>query len=168
MGVPRLSQTARSYAPGSRQAFLVGLVLCLVFGCWCATQYTAYRLGFHQALGAPAFLLPDKLDVFARGGLALCLGAGVTFLFLSERRRFSPALLLAGGVLYVLVRWPVYGPIQYFLWTRAFGDDAVFADVASDARLLLAGGTFLALMASTPIARYRAMRRPSGSFGTAQ
>ena len=168
MGAPQLTQTSRSYAPGSRHRFLIGFGLCLAFGSWCATQFTAYQLGFHPALGAPAFTLPLELHGHARLALSVCLGTAAILLFLPERRRFSPSLLLLAGIVAVVDRWPVYGPIRFFLWSYEFRQNTDLVDIFSDARLVLAAGTFVALVATSPLTRHGRSRRASGSFGTAK
>ena len=161
MGAPQLAQTSRSYAPGSRHRFLISFGLCLAFGSWCATQFTAYQLGFHPALGAPAFTLPLELHGHARFVLSVCLGTAAILLFLPERRRFSPSLLLLAGIVAVVDRWPVYGPIRFFLWSYEFRQSTDLVDIFSDARLVLAAGTFVALVATSPLTRHGRSRRAS-------
>lgn len=168
MGAPRLALTARSYSPGSRHLFLVGLGLCLLFGSWCATQLVAFRLGYPPELGTPAYTLTPELFGFARAALSICLGAAVSLLFVPSWRRYSPSLLLTAGVLHVLLHAPVYGPIHFFLWGHALRQRPEVLDALADARVALAAGTFFALIASTPLARHRQIRRASGAFGTAR
>lgn len=168
MGVPDLAQTTHSYAPGSRHQLLVGFGLCLLFGSWCATQYTAYRLGFHPDLGAPALLLPVDLEPYARFGAAFCLGAAVIILIVPTWRRFSPALLLLGGVILALVRWPAYGPLHFYLWSYGFREHPELTRILNEGRIALAAGAFLALIASAPLTGHGRMRRSSGAFGTAR
>lgn len=168
MGAPRLAQTARSYTPGAGRIFLVILGLCLAFGTWCATQYTAYRLGFPPELGPPAYVLPLELHPYARAALSLCLGAAALVLLFPTARRYFPALLVTAGVLYVITRWPVYGPVHFFLWGHALGRRPEFMDALSDGRLALAVGSLAAMIATTPLHRSGRVRRPSGSHGTAR
>ena len=168
MGAPQLTQTARSYAPGAGRVFLVVLGLCLAFGSWCATQYTAHRLGFRPELGPPAYVLPLELHLYARAALSLCLGAAALVLLFPAARRLLPALLVASGVLYALARWPVYGPVHFFLWSHAFGKRPEFMDAFADGRLALAAGSFAAMIAATPLRGRGRMRRPSGAHGTAR
>jgi type IV secretion system protein VirD4 len=168
MGAPRLTQATPSYAPGSRHTFLIGLGICLTFGSWCATQYSAYRLGFRPELGAPAYVLPDELRMYVRGVLSLCLGAAIALVAVPKGRRLSPALLLTAVVLQVLLHSPVYGPIRYFLWSHAFRQRPELAAAFAHGRLVLAAGTFLALIAGSPLSRHGRMRRASGAFGTAK
>ncbi|HEV2147433.1 MAG TPA: type IV secretory system conjugative DNA transfer family protein [Longimicrobiaceae bacterium] len=168
MGAPQLSQTARSGTADAGRAFLLLTGLCLAFGSWCATQFVAYRLGFPRELGAPAFVLPADLHLAARAALSLCLGGAVLAAAIPAARRFSPALLLVAGVVFVLVRWPVYGPVHFLFWSHAHGARAEFADAFSGGRFVLGLGTFAAFVAVSSIRRHGRLRLPSGSFGTAK
>lgn len=168
MGAPQLTQTSRAYAPGTGRIFLVTLGLCLLFGSWCATQYTAHRLGFRPELGPPAYVLPLELHLYVRAALSLCLGAAALVLLLPAARRLFPALLMAAGVLHVFACWPVYGPIHFLLWSHAYGQQPEFAEALSGGRLALALGSFAAMIATTSLRGQNRMRRPSGSFGTAK
>src|SRR5690606_24916157 len=151
MGAPQLAQTSRSYTPGSRHRFLIGFGLCLAFGSWCATQFMAYRLGFHPALGAPVLTLPSELHAYTRAILPVCRGAAAILRFLPGQRRCSPSLRLLGGIVAMLDRWPVYAPIRFFLWSYAFRESTELADIFSHARLVLAVGTFAALICTSPL-----------------
>ena len=168
MGAPQLSQTARSGTADTGRVLLLLTGLCLAFGSWCATQFVAYRLGFPRELGAPAFVLPADLHLPARAGLSLCLGGAVAAAAFPSARRFSPALLLLAAVLSALIRWPVYGPVQFLLWSHAYGARPEFASAISEGRVVLGVGTFAAVVAISFIRRHGQLRLPSGAFGTAR
>lgn len=168
MGAPELTQTARIYRPGSHHTFLVGLGLCLGIGSWCATEYVAVRLDFRPELGAPAYILPLELHLYVRAISSICIGAAVVLLFSPGRRRFSPALLLAGACLHLLVRWPIYGPFHFFFWNHAFRSHPDFSVALSVGRYVLASGSLFALIAGTSLTSNRRSRQPSGAFGTAK
>lgn len=167
MGAPKLSQTARSGSADAGRVFLLLLGCSLVFGSWCATQFVAYRLGFPRELGPPAFVLPDDLHLAARVMLSLFLGGAVAAAVFPPARRFSPALLLLAGVLFVLLRWPVYGPAHFLFWSHAYGSRPEVAAALSGARVALGVGTFAAVVALTSIRGHGRLRLPSGAFGTA-
>ena len=142
-----------------------------MLGAWTATQYVAYRFGFHANLGPVWLHLPPENAVYLRAGAVLLAGGALSVSLFPRTRRFAPALLVASGVLGGLSACgAVYEPSRYLRWAVAYGgfDDATpYAGVFSEG-LLAGGAASAASILALLLLRASGRRlRETGSHGTA-
>ena len=163
---PPPPHTARITGSYARLAALAG---CAGLGLWTATQYVAWRFGFHADLGRPLVYVGTAAPYLRAS--AVCVAGLAASLLALRRGRPVLMLALAALILYALSHTEaLYGPGAFVRWALAYGGfhdgapaQAVFAD-----GLLCGGGAFaagaLALLFTTRARRRLAV---TGSAGTA-
>ena len=101
----------------------------LMLAAWVATQYAAYRLGFHSALGAPLLTLTAPRPGLLNATLAIAAALGTVGLTARGWRLPGGVLLGLTALFGMLEAWPLYAPLDFFAWSRQFGRYADIADV---------------------------------------
>src|SRR5438445_7831451 len=127
MGAPdlyRLPRPAGGPAAGLSLGAVGAVVGVIGLAIWAATQYAAYRLRFHPALGAPLLVvpLPYRGLLGPAAILAGALGAGCAAD--ARWRRAALVLFAAAAVPLALDVGPLYAPLNFFFWWWRFGSVA--------------------------------------------
>ena len=123
MGAPdlyRLPRAAGGPAAGLSLGAVGAVAGVIGLAIWAATQYAAYRLRFHPALGVPLLVVPMPYRGLLGPGavLAGALGAGCA---VAGWRRAAVALFGALAFLLALRVGPLYAPLNFFVWWWRFG-----------------------------------------------
>ncbi len=118
----RLPQSNGDSAAGIYLGAIVTVITVIGFAIWAATQYTAYRLGYHPALGAPLLWLSSSYRPLL-GPAAVAAGALGAVCAASPRWRHAAVVLLVGAALLLALRvGPLYAPLNFFFWWWRFGN----------------------------------------------
>src|SRR5207245_5430561 len=117
----RLPQADRPTAAGIYLGAVATVVRVVGLAIWAATQYAAFRLRFHPALGAPLLVVPLSYRGLLGPAaiLAGALGAGCAAD--ARWRRAALVLFAAAAVLLALDVGPLYAPLDFFFWWWRFG-----------------------------------------------
>lgn len=146
---------------------LLVLLLDLGFGLWVAAQYTAWRFAYHPNLGAPVWIASPPAERYALALAVLLAGGALALLGVAGHRRFSGLLLLLAGALYVASAAPVYSPLRYLAWARAYDGIPAFSGILTGGLYALAAGVCVAFLASAFAVGRRPSHVPPTSHGTA-
>ena len=116
----RLPRAAGGPAAGLSLGAVGAVAGVIGLAIWAATQYAAYRLRFHPALGVPLLVVPMPYRGLLGPGavLAGALGAGCA---VAGWRRAAVALFGALAFLLALRVGPLYAPLNFFVWWWRFG-----------------------------------------------
>jgi type IV secretion system protein VirD4 len=157
---------------------LIGVVLGfdLVLAVVGMTQWLAYRMAYHPALGKPAYVLPVSWRPFVRAAAVLAIGCGVVAMLTArsatiDRNRARMVMLsaavIAGGAL-ITTFGPVYLPQRGIVWLLALRRSPDGAAIIQQA-IRAFGACFICLLTTTLVFRPRRIAsRPSDSHGTAR
>src|SRR5438445_11158137 len=117
----RLPQADRQTAAGIYLGAVMTVVGVIGLAIWAATQYAAYRLQFHPALGAPLLVVPPPYRGLLGPAaiLAGTLGAGCAAD--ARWRRAALVLFATSAVLLALELGPLSAPFDFFVWWWRFG-----------------------------------------------
>ena len=140
---------------------VVCLALAVALAFTVATQYAAWRLGFHPRLGSPLFILSPASRRIVLAASVVCAGAGLSMVLFRHTRRLAGipfilalAALASGG-------GPVYPPYQIVHWYAAFSRFPHVAPVFHAGWSLLGATSILAI--ATVLAAWRWPRSPPPS-----
>jgi type IV secretion system protein VirD4 len=118
----RLPRGGRNEAAGVVAGAAGAIVGTVGVALWTATQYTAFRLGFHPGLGPALVEVPAPHQVWL-GPLAIVVAAlGAASATRGRSRRWAAWLLVAAVFLVMLRLGPVYPPLHFFVWWWRYGD----------------------------------------------
>lgn len=169
---PRTKRIRGSYE------LVVILAVCLILGCWVATEYVAYGFGFHPNLGPALFVLPSGVHlvfglagVLVSGIISALLVLSAFYSRLRPIRRFAVVGFSTSVILYgIYVAPSIYAPQRYVGWALAYGalsQESPYYELFNHG--LLSGATaFLLALAVVMVYRKPARVLPStGSHGTA-
>src|SRR5256886_7726100 len=171
MAAPALYRLPR--AKGEPAAALslgaVGAVVGVIgLAIWAATQYAAYRLGFHPALGVPLLVVPLPYRGLLASGAVLGggLGAGCAA---SRWWRAAAALFGAVAFLLALQVGPLYAPLNFFVWWWRFGSVAGTAPIWRTGKwvVLLPSHLAVILAVVAAVRRARTLGGPADTHGSA-
>jgi hypothetical protein len=98
---------------------VAGIVIVSI---WATTQFTAYRLHFHPALGAPLVTVGSPYREFLGPAAVLVATLGVGGLVVPSWRSAAALLFVLAAVLLALRVGPPYAPFNFFIWWWRFGD----------------------------------------------
>ena len=143
------------------------LLLDVGFGLWVGAQYIAWRFAYHPNLGAPAWVASPPADRYALALAILLAGSALALLAVAGLRRFSALLFLLAGIAYVASAAPVYSPLRYVAWTRAYAPVPALSEVLTGGLYALAFGVCAAFLASALAIGSRRLHTPSTSHGSA-
>lgn len=143
--------------------FVLGLILAFAV----ATQYVAWRLAFHPALGPPVLVLRPTARRLLFAGAILCAGGGLAAALLRRSRRFAGALWVVGLAALVSSAGPLYSPHQILVWYAAHAKDPRLAALFQSGWLVLAGSALGVLVAILAVWPWPRSPPPSRSHGSA-
>ena len=137
---PELPQTRRGGKPMGPEAMLAFCVGIAVFGSMAATQWVAFRLGFHPNLGRP--MLPVGVLPPAVGWGCAVVGAGMMMWYgrTPATRRRAPAGLLLSLLGTAIALGPLYQPFLVVTWFKAYGSVPSYAALFRQAMYAAAVG----------------------------
>jgi type IV secretion system protein VirD4 len=172
MGAPDLYRLPRAKGGSAAELSLgaVGAVVGVIgLAIWAATQYAAYRLRFHPALGIPLLVVPVPyqrllaLSAVLAGGL----GAGC-----AAARWWRAAVALFGVVAFLLALCvgPLYAPLNFFVWWWRFGSVAGTAPIWRTGKWIVLVPSHLAVVLAviTAVRRARTLGGPADTHGSAR
>src|SRR5439155_15794276 len=131
--------------------------------------YSAYRLGFHPALGAPLLSVSAPHRELL-GPVAIATGAIGASCAASPRWRHTAVVLFVGvGVLLVLRVSPLYAPLNFFFWWWRFGEVAGTGPIWRAGMWLVSVPSHLTVFLAIVIALRRAKKLggPTDTHGSA-
>ena len=172
MGAPdlyRLPRAAGGPAAGLSLGAVGAVAGVIGLAIWAATQYAAYRLRFHPALGVPLLVVPMPYRGLLGPGavLAGALGAGCA---VAGWRRAAVALFGALAFLLALRVGPLYAPLNFFVWWWRFGSVEGMAPIWRVGRWIVLLPSHFAVVAAVVAALRRAktLGRPADTHGSAR
>ena len=165
----RLPQADADTAAGIYLGAVVTVVSVIGLAIWAATQYTAYELAYHRALGPPLFWVSSPYREFL-GPAAIIVGALGAVCFASSRWRYAAVMLFVGLALLLALRvGPLYAPLNFFFWWWRFGDVAGTAPIWRVGMWVVSVPSHLAVFLAIILAVRRAkrLRGPTDTHGSA-
>jgi len=137
----------------------VGAVITVTgLAIWAATQYSAYRLQFHRALGTPLLSVSSAYREIL-GPVAGVLGVAAVSCAISPRWRHAAVVLgITAALVFALRLGPVYAPLNFFFWWWRFGDVAGIASVWRTGMWMVSVPSHLAVFLAIVLAVRRAKR----------
>jgi type IV secretion system protein VirD4 len=165
----RLPQTNGDTAAGIYLGAIVTVVTVIGLAIWAATQYTAYRLGFHPGLGVPLLWVASPYQELM-GPAAVVVGAVGAWSAASPRWRPAAAVLLIGTALLLALRvGPLYAPLNFFFWWWRFGNVGGTAPIWRLGMWVVSVPSHLAVFLAIVLAVRRAKRLggPTDTHGSA-
>src|SRR5438105_3602480 len=158
----RLPRAAGGPAAGIFLGAFGGVVGVIGLAMWAATQYAAYRLRFHPALGVPLLVVPSPYRGLLGPGAVLAggLGAGC-----AAARWWRAAVAVFGAVAFLLALrvGPLYAPLNFFAWWWRFGSVGGTAPIWRTGTwvVLLPSHLAVVLAVVTAVRRARTLRGPA-------
>jgi hypothetical protein len=135
------------------------VLLDLTWATALSTQFVGARLGYHRHLGAWLFRAPAAAHMWFGLGSVACVTAALAML-LTVRWRWVALLFAFLSVSALVIRnGPIYAPTRVFLWYAAYRGIAVYAPIFHAAWLILAGASFMLVVATWRLMRAAAMPR---------
>src|SRR5438309_4185931 len=166
----RLPPADRQTAAGIYLGAVATVVGVIGLAIWAATQYAAYRLQFHPALGAPLVVvpLPYRGLLGPAAVLAGTLGAGCAAD--ARWRRATLVLFAASAVLLALELGPLYAPFAFFVWWWRFGSVGWTAPIWRVGTWVVLVPSHLAVLLAIVLAvrRARKLSAPTDTHGSAR
>jgi type IV secretion system protein VirD4 len=146
---------------------VAGMVLVSV---WVTTQITAYRLHFHQALGAPLLAIGSPYRGLLSTAAVLAATLGICGLTRSTWRRTAVMLFALAAVLLALRIGPLYAPFNFFIWWWRFGELRGTGDIWRHGAWLVSVPSHAAVFVAIVVAARRARRLggPTDTHGSAR
>ena len=165
----RLPRAAGGPAAGLSLGAVGAVAGVIGLAIWAATQYAAYRLRFHPALGVPLLVVPMPYRGLLGPGavLAGALGAGCA---VAGWRRAAVALFGALAFLLALRVGPLYAPLNFFVWWWRFGSVWGMAPIWRVGTWIVLLPSHFAVVAAVVAALRRAktLGRPADTHGSAR
>lgn len=119
-GAPVSNLRVRTVSSPNDRPLVLLLALVIIVAFAAGTEYVAWRFCFHRNLGAPFFRLESRTSLAVRASAVICMGAGLSALFL-PRARWVTALLVSVGVCATVIAiGPVYSPHLLIVWQAAY------------------------------------------------
>lgn len=146
---------------------LAVLLLNAGFGLWVGAQYIAWSFAYHPNLGAPAWIASPPAARYVLALAVLLAGSALALLAVAGLRRFSTLLFLLAGTFYVASTAPVYSPLRYIAWARAYDRIPALSGILTGGLYALSAGVCVAFLASALAIGRRRSPVPSTSHGTA-
>src|SRR5438552_6300807 len=172
MGAPdlyRLPRAAGGPAAGLSLGAVGAVAGVIGLAIWAATQYAAYRLRFHPALGVPLLVvsMPYRGLLGPGAVLAGALGAGCA---VAGWRRAAVALFGALAFLLALRVGPLYAPLNFFVWWWRFGSVWGMAPIWRVGTWIVLLPSHFAVVAAVVAAvrRAKTLGRPADTHGSAR
>src|SRR5207302_6527711 len=165
----RLPRAAGGPAAGLSLGAVGAVVGVIGLATWAATQYAAYRLRFHPALGVPLLVvpLPYRGPLGSGAVLAGGLGAGC-----AAAGWWRAAVALFGAVAFLLALGvgPLYAPLNFFVWWWRFGSVAGTAPIWRTGKwvVLLPSHLAVVLAVVAAVRRARTLGGPPDTHGSAR
>lgn len=154
----RLPQTNGDTAAGIYLGAVIAVVGMIGLAIWTATQYAAFRLDFHPALGTPLVRVPVAYRGFLVPAAIVAGALGVACAAAERWRHGAVPLLVAAGLLLALQIGPLYAPLNFFFWWWRFGDVADTASIWRAGMWLVSVPSHLAIFVAIVIAVRRAKK----------
>ena len=149
----------------------IGAVVGIVFASiWMTTQFTAYRLHFHSALGAPLLTLgPPYRELLSPAAIVASTLAAGGLLIPAWRSTAGMFLMLTAGLLALRVG-PLYAPFNFFIWWWRFGDVRGTEDIWRQGAWMVSVPSHAAVFVAIIVAVRRARRLtgPTDTHGSAR
>lgn len=166
----RLPQTDRATAAGVYLGAVATTVMVMLLAIWAATQYTAYALGFHRALGTPLLRVPPAYADVVVLAAAVAAVLGAVCVVLPSWRRAAAPLCVTAALLVALRVGPVYAPLNFFFWWWRFGDVPGTAPIWRVGMWVVSVPSHLAVFLAVIVAVRRARRLggPTDTHGSAR
>ena len=165
----RLPRAAGGPAAGLSLGAVGAVAGVIGLAIWAATQYAAYRLRFHPALGVPLLVvsMPYRGLLGPGAVLAGALGAGCA---VAGWRRAAVALFGALAFLLALRVGPLYAPLNFFVWWWRFGSVWGMAPIWRVGTWIVLLPSHFAVVAAVVAALRRAktLGRPADTHGSAR
>jgi len=165
----RLPRAAGGPAAGLSLGAVGAVAGVIGLAIWAATQYAAYRLRFHPALGVPLLVVPMPYRGLLGPGavLAGALGAGCA---VAGWRRAAVALFGALAFLLALRVGPLYAPLNFFVWWWRFGSVWGMAPIWRVGTWIVLLPSHFAVVAAVVAAvrRAKTLGRPADTHGSAR
>lgn len=125
----RLPESDGDTAAGIYLGAVVTVVTVIGLAIWGATQYAAYRLDFHPALGAPLLRVSAPYREVLGAAAIVAGGLGAVGMAVNRWRHAALVLLVVTALLVSLRLGPLYAPLNFFFWWWRFGDIAGTAPI---------------------------------------
>ena len=173
MSAPTLYRLPRSNgntAAGIYAGAVLTVVSVIGVAMWAATQYAAYRLRFHPALGAPLVAVPPEYRAML-GASAVIVGVLAAGCLASRPWRHAGAPLLgAAALVLALSTGPLYAPVKFFVWWWRFGHVAGTEPVWRAGMWAVSVPSHLAVFIAIGLAvrRARKLSGPTDTHGSAR
>ena len=165
----RLPRAAGGPAAGLSLGAVGAVAGVIGLAIWAATQYAAYRLRFHPALGVPLLVvsMPYRGLLGPGAVLAGALGAGCA---VAGWRRAAVALFGALAFLLALRVGPLYAPLNFFVWWWRFGSVWGMAPIWRVGTWIVLLPSHFAVVAAVVAAvrRAKTLGRPADTHGSAR
>jgi type IV secretory pathway TraG/TraD family ATPase VirD4 len=168
-GLYRLPRTDGGTAAGTYLGAVVTVVTVIGLAIWTATQYAAYRLGFHPALGTPLFWVSSPYRELLAAVAVVAGAVGGRWTAAPRWRHASIVLFIASVFLLVLNLGPLYAPLDFFFWWWRFGRVAGTAPTWRTGMWIVSVPSHLAVVLAIVVAVRRAKKvhGPTDTHGSA-
>jgi type IV secretion system protein VirD4 len=146
---------------------VAGIVLLSI---WATTQFTAYRLHFHPALGAALITIGSPYRELLGPSAVLVATLGVGALMMPTWRSTSLMLFVLAGAVLALRVGPLYAPFNFFIWWWRFGDAQGTGDIWRQGAWLVSVPSHVAVFVAIVVAvrRTRQLTVPTDTHGSAR